>query len=68
MVHAMTIQRANALAVLVALACTSCSSTKLVTKWQAPSVEPFAFTKILALALAPDEALRRNAEEDSADR
>jgi len=64
MVDAITARRATTLGVLVALAFTSCSSTKLVTKWQAPSVEPLAFTKILALALAPEESLRRVAEED----
>jgi hypothetical protein len=60
-------ERANVLGVLgvlVALALTSCSSTKLVTKWQAPAVEPLAFSKVLALALAPEESLRRVAEED----
>ena len=58
----MSFPRLNALAVLLALTVTSCSSTKLVTKWQAPSVEPLAFTKVLALALTPDASLRRVAE------
>ena len=60
----MRIRQTSALAVLAALAFTACSSTKLVTKWQAESVEPLAFTKILALALAPDASLRRVAEKN----
>jgi len=55
---------ARVLALLAALGTTSCASTRLVTKWQAPSTGPLQFTKVLALALAPEEALRRVAEED----
>jgi hypothetical protein len=54
-------------ALVVALAAASCSSTRLVTKWQSPTAEPLQFTKIVALALAPDESLRRIAEEDLCD-
>lgn len=49
---------------LATLAMASCTSTRVVTKWQAPSVGRLAFTKVLALALAPEESLRRVAEED----
>jgi hypothetical protein len=57
-------QPTGVLTLLAALAFSACSSTKLVTKWQAESVEPLAFTKILALALAPDASLRRVAEKN----
>jgi hypothetical protein len=60
----MTVRRSDAFAVVFALALTSCGSTTLVTKWQAPSIQPLAFSKVLALALAPEQSLRRVAEED----
>ena len=60
----MSAQRASVLAIIASLACASCSSTRVVTQWQAPSVERLTFTKILALALAPEESLRRTAEAD----
>jgi hypothetical protein len=59
--------RASLFAILTSLAVASCSSTRLVTQWQAPSVERITFSKILALALAPEEPLRRVAEEDLCD-
>ena len=44
------------------LALAACSSTKLVTKWQAPATERLLFSKVLALAIAPDTSLLRRAE------
>jgi hypothetical protein len=51
------------LAALAIVAFCSCSSTKLVTQWQAPSVQPLSFTKVLALAIAPEASQRRKAEQ-----
>jgi hypothetical protein len=52
------------LSLLTAVALWSCGSTRVVTTWQAPALQPLVFTKVLALALAPEESLRRIAEED----
>ena len=57
-------QRNKMLAIVATLAFTACSSTQLVTKWQAPSVERLTFTKIVALALTQKASLRRAAETD----
>lgn len=53
---------AYALALLAGLSLAGCSSTRLVTKWHDPQIERLAFTKVVALALAPQESMRRNAE------
>jgi hypothetical protein len=60
----MAVRRVEWVVTLVASLFVSCSSTRLVTKWQAESIQPLEFTKVLALALVPEEALRRVAEED----
>ena len=52
------------LAILALVALAGCSSTKVVTQWQAPEVTRLQFKKILALALAPETSLRHVAEEE----
>lgn len=48
---------------LVFAACLSaCSSTRLVTEWKDPSITQLRFTKVLALCISKEEALRRAAE------
>jgi len=41
-----------------------CGSTRVVTKWQAPDVTGVRFTKVLALAFAPEQSMRHVAEEE----
>jgi hypothetical protein len=57
-------RRSMYLIILLAGAASACSSTKLTTAWRAPGEGPVAFTKILALTISNDEALRRVAEEE----
>lgn len=42
----------------------SCGASRVVTQWQAAEIAPLQFRKIVALALAPEESLRRVAEEN----
>lgn len=52
---------AGLLAGLLLAACAS--STRLERSWVAPEAGTIAFEKVMVLALAPDEALRRSAED-----
>lgn len=51
---------------LLASTLVSCGSTRVVTRWQDPSVSvtPIVFTKVLAMVIAGDQALRRAGEQE----
>lgn len=58
-----TIALASTLSAVGILLSSCTSSTKLERSWVAPEAGTIRFNKIMVLAMAPDEALRRSAED-----
>lgn len=60
----MRVTHRSALLVALCLHALACgSATRIVTQWQAPQTAPLRFHKILALAMAPETAMERQAED-----